>query len=295
MKPERALVAERALAQHCPELVQRGPDPAALLAQFKRFVQRGAEQFSVQLAPLNAGGAISVTTQSPRELGEAELVQVCGQLAANCLFALPQPGVTLLASLEGAAMLRLIDRAFGGRGTVPPVLPATFPLSAELLIGRVEALLAEALATVLGYPEPLRPLRRNSSLTELAPYPAGARLAAVTCQFAEADAAPWSLTLALPLPALAKVFGRGDAPPPIASPRAANPAAAPFAEVPLPLTAVLVEMQVPMSAIAALAPGTVLPVSVARAVPLRVGQRTLARGTVGSQDDRVALQLTSIA
>jgi flagellar motor switch protein FliM len=39
----------------------------------------------------------------------------------------------------------------------------------------------------------------------------------------------------------------------------------------------------------------VLPVAVARQVPLRIGSRTLTRGTVGSQDDRVALQLTTIA
>lgn len=295
MRPERALVAERSLAQHCPELTQRGPDPAALLAQFGRSAQRGAEHFAGLLAPLNAGALLNVVSQPPCELSEVELLQGCSQLAANCLFALPQPGVTLLASLEGAGLLRLIDRAFGGRGEGPTSLPAAFPLSAELLIGRVEALLAKALAAVLGYPEPLRSLRRNSSLAELAPYPAGARLAAVTCQFAEGGAAPWSLTFALPVPALVKVFGRGDGPPFSTTPRAADPAAAPFAEVPLPLTAVLIEMRVPMSAIAAFEPGTVLPVAVARQVPLRIGGRTLARGTVGSQDDRIALLLTSIA
>ncbi len=295
MKPQRTFVAERPLAQHCPELTQRGPDPAALLAQFTRAAQRSGESFAKLIAPLNGGAAPGATAEAPREIGEAELRLECGTLSANCLFALPQPGVTMLASIEGAALLRLNDRAFGGRGELPEVMPAAFPLSAELLIGKVEAYLAEALGRVLGAPEPLRALRRNASLAELAPYPAGARLAAVRCQFADQGDLPWTLTLALPLPALSKVFGRGDVAPANPAPRAANPAAAPFAEVPLPLTAVLVEMKVPMAAIAALAPGAVLPVSVARQVPLRIGQRTLARGTVGNQDDRIALQLTSIA
>ncbi len=294
MKPERSFVAARALAQHCPELVQRGPDPAALLAAFGKAAQRGAEVFAKRLAPLNGGLTPAITAEAPRNLAEAGLVQSCGGLAANCLFALAQPGVTLLASIDGGAMLGLIDRAFGGLGTAPAALPSVFPHSAELLIGKVESLLGEALAEVLGVGEPLRALRRNTSLADLAPFPAGARLVVVTCRFGEAERSAWSLTLALPLSALPKVFGRGaaQAVPPT---RAADPAAAPFAEVPLPLTAVLVEMNVPLSAIAALTPGAVLPVSVARQVPLRVGPRTLARGTVGSQDDRIALQLTTIA
>jgi flagellar motor switch protein FliM len=37
----------------------------------------------------------------------------------------------------------------------------------------------------------------------------------------------------------------------------------------------------------------VLPVSVARHVPLRVGEATIAHGTVGTLDDRVAVQITS--
>jgi flagellar motor switch protein FliM len=36
----------------------------------------------------------------------------------------------------------------------------------------------------------------------------------------------------------------------------------------------------------------VLPVSVARAVPLRVGETTIAHGSVGAVDERVAVQIT---
>lgn len=78
-------------------------------------------------------------------------------------------------------------------------------------------------------------------------------------------------------------------------PSAANPAATPFAEMPLPLTATLVEMQVPLSLLATIEPGVVLPVAVARAVPLSIGETVLARGTVGTQDDRVAIKLSQIA
>jgi len=48
----------------------------------------------------------------------------------------------------------------------------------------------------------------------------------------------------------------------------------------------------PFSAISALRPGQVLPVSVARSIPLSVGGRTVAHGVVGAVDDRVAIQIT---
>ena len=101
----------------------------------------------------------------------------------------------------------------------------------------------------------------------------------------------------MPLAALIELFSYGERPAAARSrgPRAADPAAAPFADLPLPLSALLVDMQVPLATISTLAPGVVLPVAVARAVPLRAGDAVLAHGTVGAQDDRVAIKLTRIA
>nr|WP_281384449.1 FliM/FliN family flagellar motor C-terminal domain-containing protein [Novosphingobium flavum] len=94
----------------------------------------------------------------------------------------------------------------------------------------------------------------------------------------------------MPLPTLAAALG--SAPRGKPAPRKADPLAAPFAEIDLPLRAVLVEMRMSMSALAALEPGMVVPVAVARQVPLCHGNRTIATGTVGAADDRVALQIT---
>ena len=69
-------------------------------------------------------------------------------------------------------------------------------------------------------------------------------------------------------------------------------AEAPFADIPLTLRAVLVDMAVPFARLAGLAPGDVIPVSVARTVPIAAGGQTIAHGTVGALDDRVAVQLT---
>jgi flagellar motor switch protein FliM len=58
------------------------------------------------------------------------------------------------------------------------------------------------------------------------------------------------------------------------------------------VSAVLVDIRLPLAAISALEVGQILPVPVARAVPVRVGGQTIAHGTVGALDDRLAVQLT---
>jgi flagellar motor switch protein FliM len=58
------------------------------------------------------------------------------------------------------------------------------------------------------------------------------------------------------------------------------------------MSAVLVDMQIPFTTLSALQVGQVLPVAVARSVPLKVGDKTIAHGTIGAMDDQVAVQIT---
>ncbi len=298
MKSDHAFVAERAAAQHCPELLRKGPEPVDLSASLARLGERFARALAPTLAPMLGGEAPAIIAEPPRELSESELGEEFGALAANSLYTSGVPGVTLLAAIEGAGLLRLVDRAFGGTGEAPRTLPAAFPLSAELMIGKLETLVAAALAQALGHKDggEVRPLRRAAQLSELAPFPAGVRIAALRCVVTEPARAPWQLTLALPQAMLPKLLGQVDgSAASSAAPRAADPAAAPFADLPLSLTATLVDMPVSLAAIAALEPGSVLPVAVARSVPLSIGAALVARGAVGAQDDRIALKLTQIA
>lgn len=293
MNTQHSFVAERRAAQHCQELLRRGPEPADLLPALARAGERLARSLAPEFAGLLGSEAPTVAVAAPTERSEAELIDDAGPLAANCLLATAVPGVSLLASIDGQAALRLVDRAFGGKGEAAGPLPEHFPLSAQLMIQRLEQMIARALGAALGQDE-LRVVKRDHRLAELAPFPAGARLAVLAVEVMEGARKPWKLLLALPLAHLPKLLGGGDGP--AAAPRGpADPAAAPFADVPLPLTATLVDMRMPLSVLAALEPGTVLPVSVARAVPLSIGGAVLARGSVGNADDRVALKLTQIA
>ncbi len=251
------------------------------------------------LADLAGGEPPEVDARSPRETTAAELIGEVGALAANSLLAIGGENAVLLSSIDARAVLRLVDRAFGGTGQAPATLPASFPMSADLMVQRLEARLTNLLGQALGSDdaEMVRTLRRDSNLAELGAFSGDTRLAVLELEVAEGISAPWSIILALPFPTLAALFGHGERAPAAhqTGPRAADPAAAPFADMPLPLNAVLVDMQVPLATISVLEPGMVLPVSVARNVPLKIGGITIAHGSVGVQDDRTAIKLTQIA
>ena len=292
MKPERTLVAERALAQHCPELLREGPRPRELLPRLAALGERITVPLAQGLARISGGEAPAVKCAEPRECNAGDLANEIAPLAANSLLGAGDGSVLL--SIEAGAVLRMIDRAFGGRGAMPAKLPEAFPLSAELLIARLESLAGEAIAAALGETMVFPALRRDGSFGKLAPFPEGAELAAVTIAVTESDGTGWQVLLAFPLEALPILFGHGEQSPGehLIQRELRDPLAGPFADLPLDLRAVLVDMAIPVSALSALEPGSVLPVAVARSVPLTVGGTTVAHGTVGSQDDCLAIQIT---
>ena len=294
MKPERAFVAERSLAQHCSELFRPEEAPADLTPALAHFCEGLARVLGTTLAPLCAGAAPLVRSGPVRLATMAEIAAGIAPLAANSLLAAASPAAPLLASIEAAAVLRLMDRAFGGRGDVPSPLPSAFPLSAELMVARIEGMVGAALALALGTdPGSIEPVRRDGCIAQLGAFPRDERMAAVSLEVADAGRAPWTVLLAFPLTTLARLFDEGD------RPRAArhakgvpDPLAEPFADLPLTVCAALVDMRIGFAALSNLQPGQIIPVAVARSVPLKVGETTIAHGTIGALDDRVAVQVT---
>ena len=296
MNPQHTFVAERAAAQHCAELIKRGPEPVDLIPALGRLGERIAKALGPQLSQLVASDAPDIQAGAPTEMSETELAELLGPLAANCLLACGQPGATVLAAIDGQAVLRLVDRAFGGKGEIAGPLPEAFPLSAELLVRRLETAIAAALGAGLGHAE-VRCLRSAARLDELTPFPAGAKLAVVTIELREPGKTTWQLYLAIPQSQLGKLLGGGD--PALRCDRshvaAGDPGAAPFGDVALQISARLVDMQMSLSVLSALEPGSILPVAVKRAVPLDIAGTIIAHGTIGTADDRIAVRLTQLA
>ena len=297
MKPQRAFIAERPLAEHCQELLARGnaAAPADLLPALAKLGERFSRVLAAALAPLSGGNVPALRCAEPRAVAMAELTATVAPLAANSLMA-AGPDALLLASLDAAGVLRIVDRAYGGRGHVPSPLPEEFPLSAELMIGRLETVVAGALATVLGGEDiaPVQPLRRDGSLAALAPFAGSEMLTVLTIDIEEPGHPAWQVTLAFPQATLVALFGH-ETDSPARRPGTGfppNPSDEPFGDMPLPVSAVLVDMRMAFSTLSALQVGQILPVAVARSVPLKIGDKTIAHGTIGAVDDRVAVQIS---
>lgn len=292
MRPERPLVAQRAVANHCPELVRPATDPQASLPVLTDLAERLAPALARNIAALIGIAPPRLRMAAPELSNAAQLAARMPGLAAAAL--LDCGAMQATVALDGAAVLQLVDRAFGGRGEVPDPLPDVFPLSAQMLVRRLGEAARDALNSALGGASDAVLAREATRLAAALPWAEDQPLATVELGFPAGGLGEWSFRLALPLAALAALDGPGLAPArtPAGS---ADPLAAPFAGIDLPLSAVLVDMTLPLSTVSALEPGAVLPVAVARAVPLRIGDAVIARGCIGAQDDRVAIQLTQIA
>lgn len=295
MKPDRPLVAARPAANHCAELIRTAPGASDLLPQLSRVGERFARLFAPVLAPLAGGKGLTVKAKPARLSTLDDIAMFAPDLAANSVLGLGPDQWPVLASLDAAAVLRIVDRTFGGRGEAPSPLPAEFPVSAELMIVRLETLVRRELGALLlpEQPEALVPLRRDGSLSLLEPFARDEPLAVLELDVTEPAGDTWLITLAVQTATLIGLFGAAP-PRPAGEPGGpADPLAAPFADLPLSLSAVLVDMRMSMATLARIEPGQVLPVAVARQVPLRIGERTIATGTVGAADDCVALQITA--
>lgn len=281
-------------ARHCAELLGAGPSIGEMVRPLAKLGEKLARTLPAKLGRLVGGEAPMVRIGIPAEGTLESIAPGDKALASHSLMGLGPRHLPLIATFGATPVLRLLDRAFGGRGIVPDPLPPAFPLSAELLLARIEEAIAAALSAGLGGDEThmVRPLQRDTDLSQLAPFAPAEPLLQIVLEVEEHGAQPWSLSLAFPLSTLAAALVV-----PRRQRRAASsgarpgPGEEPFASMPLEVTAVLVDMSLPFSRLSALRPGDVLPVTVARSVPLRVDGRTIATGTIGEVEDRVAVQL----
>lgn len=277
-------------ASHSDALFRQRAEEVDLLPEFGRLGERLARLLGPALVAFGGGKAPEVLVTGVERRSGAELAGELDRLGANTLLGAGKHRVLL--SIDGAALLAQLDRAFGGTGEIASKLPATLPLSADLLAQRVEQAVAGLLTQLVDLPDAFELVERDNAYATLAPFRKGDILAVLTLEVIERGGKPMRLLLALKAEALAALLPPTEARKRTPE-RKAGPLDEPFGEIALTLEAVLTEMRIPLSRIATLEPGQVLAIPIARAVPLRIGGTVVARGTVGELEDRVALQITN--
>jgi flagellar motor switch protein FliM len=277
-------------AAHCEALFRQRAEEVDLLPEFGRLGERLARLLGPALGAFGSGKTPEVRVTGVDRRSGAELAGELDRLGANALLGAGKH--RLLVSIDGAALLAQLDRAFGGTGEIGNKLPTALPLSADLLARRVEQAVTELLTQLVDLPQPFEMIERDGAYVTLAPFRKGDVLAVLSLEVIERGSKPMKLTLSVRVEALAALLPPTETRKRVPV-RKSGPLDQPFGEIALTLEAVLTEMRIPLSRIATLEPGQTLAIPVARAVPLRIGGTVVARGTVGELEDRVALQITN--
>lgn len=295
MRPEGNFIAERLAAQHCAELLRAPRQPANPLTELSSFGERLAEVLGGQLGQLCPGAKTQVEHGQPLELiPNAPLDRRGGPVLNSTVSAGPKDA-NMIVSLPYSAALSLVDLALGGTGKDCTMPTGKLPMSAQLMFTRFEKALAAALAEVMELPgaDAVKFRNQNNAPNAYAPF-AGCKRTILPLQLQIGDAEPCELVFTFPGASLVAMFNERDKSATAPSAAQGSPAAEPFAGIPLPLKAVLVDMKIPVATLARLQPGVTIPITVARSVPLIAGEQVVAHGTVGAIDDCTALQLTKI-
>ena len=283
--------AARRAANHCSALKSQREAPVELGPEFEQFGERLAAALQGCVADVANDREARVVSLGAQNVAGAQLAECCAPLVASSRHLFGMAGNVLHLALDGRAILEQLDRTFGGTGKVGDTLPAQLPHTAGLLAQRLEKQVLAAIAGQLGGLD----FRSVPGVAgdRRAPFAAGAELTVLTLEVAAAGAHDWRIVLAVETAALSSLLPkRASAQRAAISRRKRGIDEAPFADLPLSASARLVDMAMPLHRLADIRPGTMLPIMVARNVPLQVGEIVLARGTVGEVDDQVALQIT---
>lgn len=299
----------RAAAQHCPELLahglSRGPRPeerASLLTAWRRDLARALAD---DLSALLSGDRLDVFVTEPEPMSGAAVLDRIGAVAANCLLRVGTWGgasaETVLLSADFATAIALTDRSFGGDGKASGAMPDALPRSAALLIEEGAAMIAQVMTRVNQGDAPPSSeavtrgevIVRSESAGRLRPFAKDSACLLLTLVIANRQGCEWRITLALGAERLDRMLpGAGRPPRPRTGRQPASGLAAPFAAIPLPLHVAVAEFDLSLARLQALAPGDCIPLALGRQVPLMVGEKALAHGTIGTSEDRMAIRLT---
>ncbi len=296
MRMHHDFKASRRVAVHCAELLARGVDTRSPLDGCDSLGTSIANQLAKTFGAL-CGFQSSVTHSAAETLSITQLAKSMGSQFVHSVVTLGQDSLPMLASFDSAAAFLLLDQAFGGNGAMPDTLPSPLPASAILMVAQVQSEVTRALSLAFACPATQNNLQKR--LDKASPFASRATLATMLFGLRLTAGREWHLRLTMEqanIPDLLNMIASdsSNSDEEVGQNTAFHPCRAPFASIPLNLRAVLVDAEISIARLSQLSPGEVLPISVARNVPLCVDRVEIGRGQVGTLDDHAALKINSL-
>lgn len=270
-----------------------------MLSGLDRLGEKLARRLRMILEPVS-GGKPNVTLQPLQVVDFGEWADTVPRTASI--------GVYRLLPLKGNALLRidyglvstLVDCFYGGGGTRPAPPRAEFTPTEDRLIARLSgefmSRMAECWADTLMLDPAL--IVRETGVGFAAGANASDQMVVQRFSIDLIKDEGWPIEIVFPLAALravealtgSKVHDESSRVDPVWQARIARQ----MGNIRLPARTVLARPSLSLNALIQLKPGDVIPVQINRSLPLIVGDRIVAHGSIGEQEGRAAFMIESI-
>ena len=294
MKSDHQFKAERVLARHCDALIARGPAPREPKLVVQEFAQSNALRLGRSLAPLLGGTPVKLAAE---ELSEGSLSAWRDSLhVSSKAISLSGPAgrPEVLVALDLASAMVLTDIAFGGVGKAPKELPEEWPAASHSVAENLGREVAQTLAGTLELPEPLKATAQWQDSAKAALLCGANELLFTSIAPVDTDGMSWSMAIAVPLRHAKLLDSSAGAQTPREYQSTPSLDRGPFSGIPLPARCELTQIRLPIARAAELKPGDIFPLAIPREVPIEIAGRKVARGAIGSLDDRIAIEVTQL-
>lgn len=272
----------------------------ALLNAIDRLGDRLARQLRILLEPF-CGSRPSVTAK-PVDRTMFMMWDACvPPFTSLSLYRLhPIKGVVALR-MDAPLISCLVDRFYGGRGTAFDTEAREFRPTENRLIDRLSGQIMTALAHSWADVVPMEAtlLGRETGVMQADIAAADADIVVQSFEINLGERDSWTIEFIYPLEGLSSVEGvapsRAIEERRVADPHWQNQLAECMDNVRLPARTVLARPNLKMTELMALQPGDVINIHIARHLPLLIGERVFAHGTIGEQDGRAAFMIEKLA
>lgn len=284
-------IAERRAAQHCAELLSRAAEPVEPAQEVARLAQHFAQNVSRALGEMWDARGLKVEAAATTLVAADAAISAIGVHTINSFFAFGTERLGALLSVATCEVNAQFERLLGGDGRVDRT-SVRLPRSAHPFVARFEQAILTALRDAAGREE-FSLAASMGVANEIAPFAKDEQVWVLQFTVSPPLGTEWTLTLAVCRPTLSQLLDVRVASP--ATGRAIGERGidqSAIGLVELPACAILVDAPIPLSRLAQLEPGSVIPIAINRSIPLLIEHAVIAHGTAGEIDDRIALEIT---
>jgi flagellar motor switch protein FliM len=274
--------------------------PAPRLAGMERMGERFARRLRTVVEPM-ARTKAQVNAETAEVLRFDDWRADLPDFTSLSLYRLRPLKGNMLIAIEPGFISALVDAFYGGTGT--PLPHKGFELSAgeERLLGRLTEALIEILVDVWAEIAPLAPVLASRETNAAYASLVRPEEMVVIQRFTVSPGAmkPGTISILYPLATLRPIEAQlavkvHDDHGPVDGEWRSRLAAA-LEQVRLPVRSVLARPEISVAQLMALKPGDVIPITLSPTAPLIVGQKVLARGSIGEQEGRAALMVEQVS